>query len=170
MYAVDCFLLGIKLQLLLHICVTRLPQWINNCRWKLCIYLLCRQIRQQFAVGNVRNMSPVDSSGAEKTHQAWYIHFTLNLEIITPVIEIYLEMLANGPLTRYAKLRVAHAPGMPGTFSPPPTSKETAGQRSQHASRHVRHARAVIHVGIANPRWRGKRFPGACATRNLRIW
>ena len=25
----------------------------------------------------------------------------------------------NGPLTRYAKLRVAHAPGMPGTFSPP---------------------------------------------------
>ena len=26
---------------------------------------------------------------------------------------------AHGPLTRYAKLRVAHAPGMPGTFSPP---------------------------------------------------
>ena len=24
----------------------------------------------------------------------------------------------NGPLTRYAKLQVAHAPGMPGTFSP----------------------------------------------------
>ena len=32
----------------------------------------------------------------------------------------------HGPLTRYVKLRVAHAPGMPGTFSPPPTSKETA--------------------------------------------
>ena len=29
--------------------------------------------------------------------------------------------LGNGPLTRYVKLRVAHAPGMPGTFSPPPT-------------------------------------------------
>ena len=26
----------------------------------------------------------------------------------------------NGPLARYVKLRVAHAPGMPGTFSPPP--------------------------------------------------
>ena len=26
----------------------------------------------------------------------------------------------HGPLARYAKLRVAHAPGMPGTFSPPP--------------------------------------------------
>ena len=29
-------------------------------------------------------------------------------------------------LTRYAKLRVTHVPGMLGTFSPPPTSKETA--------------------------------------------
>ena len=32
----------------------------------------------------------------------------------------------HGPLTRYVKLWVAHAPGMPGTFSPPPTTKETA--------------------------------------------
>ena len=32
----------------------------------------------------------------------------------------------HGPLTRYVKSRVAHAPGMPGTFSPPPTSKKTA--------------------------------------------
>ena len=32
----------------------------------------------------------------------------------------------HGPLIRYVKLRVAHAPGMPGTFSPPLTSKETA--------------------------------------------
>ena len=34
-------------------------------------------------------------------------------------------------------MRVAHAPGMPGTFSPPTPSKETAGERSRHASRHV---------------------------------
>ena len=34
--------------------------------------------------------------------------------------------ITHGPLTRCAKLRVAHAPGMPGMFSPPPTSKETA--------------------------------------------
>ena len=32
----------------------------------------------------------------------------------------------HGPLARYVKLRVAHALGMPGTFSQPPTSKETA--------------------------------------------
>ena len=35
-------------------------------------------------------------------------------------------------------------------FSPPPISKETASYRSRHASRHVRQARAVMHVGIDN--------------------
>ena len=39
----------------------------------------------------------------------------------------------HGPLTRYVKLRVAHAPGMPGTFFSP-----------------LRDARAVMHAGIAN--------------------
>ena len=60
----------------------------------------------------------------------------------------------HGPLSRYVKLRVVHAPG---TFSPQPTSKDTTNQRSRHASRHVREARAVMHVGIANPRWQVKR-------------
>ena len=63
---------------------------------------------------------------------------------------------SNGPLTRYVKLRVAHAPGIPRTFSPPLTSKESASWRSPHASQHVRGACAVMHVGIANPRWWGK--------------
>ena len=63
----------------------------------------------------------------------------------------------HGPLAKYAKLRVAHVPGMPGTFSPATDFKETTSQRSRHASRHVRHARAVMHVGIAYPQWLGKR-------------
>ena len=42
-------------------------------------------------------------------------------------------------------------------FPPPPTSKENASWRSRHASRHVRHARAVMRVGIAYPLRRGKR-------------
>ena len=46
---------------------------------------------------------------------------------------------------------------MPGTFSPSSTSKETASCRSRHASWHVLDARAVMHVGIAKVRWRGKR-------------
>ena len=56
----------------------------------------------------------------------------------------------SSPLTRYEKLRVAHAPGMPGTFSPTPTSNYTASKRSLHTSRHVPHARVVMHGGIAN--------------------
>ena len=42
-------------------------------------------------------------------------------------------------------------------FPPPPISKETDSWRSRHASRHVRDALAVMHVGIAHLRWRGKR-------------
>ena len=33
---------------------------------------------------------------------------------------------AHGPLTRYVKLRVVHAPGMPGTISQQPTWNEAA--------------------------------------------
>ena len=42
-------------------------------------------------------------------------------------------------------------------FHPPPISKETANWRSRYASRHVREARAVMHVGIAYLWRRGKR-------------
>ena len=31
---------------------------------------------------------------------------------------VHVIMRPHGPLTRYVKLQVAHAPGMPGTFSP----------------------------------------------------
>ena len=48
-------------------------------------------------------------------------------------------------------------------FPPPPISKETASKRSWHASRHVRDARAVMHVGIAYLRWREKTFPAFSA-------
>ena len=51
----------------------------------------------------------------------------------------------HGPLTRYIKLRIAHALGMSETFSPPPTPKQTASYRSRHVSRHVCDARAVMH-------------------------
>ena len=61
-----------------------------------------------------------------------------------------------GLLPGTKKMRVAHAPGMPRTFPSPPTSKETASYRFRHASRHVHHTLAMMHVGIAKPRWRGK--------------
>ena len=102
---------------------------------------------------------------------AWYSKYRQFLIHVIPVVNptcISLQNLRtctyalyNGLLTRYVKLRVVHAPGMPGTFSPPPTSKETASWRSRHASRHMRHARAVIHVGIMPC------IPSACETRTF---
>ena len=58
---------------------------------------------------------------------------------------------------------------MPGRFPHHRLKKDTASQRSRHASRHVRHACTVMDVGIANPQWRGNvpGIPGACATRNF---
>ena len=37
---------------------------------------------------------------------------------LVQVMVCYLITPSHGPLTRYAKLQVAHAPGMPGTFPP----------------------------------------------------
>ena len=42
----------------------------------------------------------------------------------------------NGPLARYIKLRVAHAPGIPGAFSPPPWDSDPD----------VHHGTCVTHV------------------------
>ena len=57
-------------------------------------------------------------------------------------------------------------------FPPSPILKATAGKRSRHVSRHVRDARAVMHVGIAYPRWRENvpGIPDACALAVVRIW
>ena len=43
-----------------------------------------------------------------------------------------LAIWDHGPLTRYVKLRVAHAPGMPRTFSPSPTYKNHRCQLLTH--------------------------------------
>ena len=77
---------------------------------------------------------------------------------------LWLESSMHGPLTRYAKLRVAHAPRMPGTFPPPTVSdpdmthvpwcmpgsltsgflwSRWRGKRSRH-SRHMRNPQFVV--------------------------
>ena len=46
--------------------------------------------------------------------------------VVTGGTTEYICVTTYGPLTRYTKFRVAHAPGMPGMFFPPLASKETA--------------------------------------------
>ena len=53
-------------------------------------------------------------------------------------------------------MMVAHAPGMPGSFSPAP---DLLAIRD-----------AVMHVGIANLRWRGKRSRHSRRIRNPRFY
>ena len=48
----------------------------------------------------------------------WLRLVNLSCSWLAPVV--WLHYLTHWPLARYAQLRVAHAPGMPGTFSPPP--------------------------------------------------
>ena len=75
-------------------------------------------------------------------------------------------MYRHGPLTRYVKLRVAHAPGMPGTFCPP--------RRVSDPDMH--HGTCVTHVPWCMPgsltsgflwsRWREKRSRHSRRMRN----
>ena len=67
-----------------------------------------------------------------KVSSAKWRPFCLGLSVLKTRIpscvenKIFRDIELNGSLTRYLKLRVSHAPGMPGTFFPTPTSKETA--------------------------------------------
>ena len=85
----------------------------------------------------------------------------LNFGIRTPIS-------LHGPLTRYVQLRVAHAPGMLGSFSPP-----TIQMKPLDSDRGMHHGTCVTHVpwcmsgsltrdgGVNVPG-----IPGACTTRN----
>ena len=75
-----------------------------------------------------------------------------------------------GPLTRYVKLWFSHAPGMPGTFSPPPWVSDPD----------MHHGTCVTHVpwcmlgsltnGFRWSRWRGKRSRHSQRMRNPQIY
>ena len=58
------------------------------------------------------------------------------------------QVRPHGPLAWYVKLQVAHAAGMPGTFSPPPRVRDSDIHHGTCVTR------VVTHAGIAN-----KRFP-----------
>ena len=78
-------------------------------------------------------------------------------------------IVPHGPLTRYAKLRVSHAPGMPGTFSPP----QPVSDPDMHHGTCVTHVRDAYRDGqLAVSYEVGGRenvpgIPSACATRKF---
>ena len=63
-----------------------------------------------------------------------------------------MHTFANGPLSRYEKLRVAHEPGMTGTFSPPPRLSDPD----------MHHGTRVTHMSWS--------MPGSLTNVFIRIW
>ena len=70
---------------------------------------------------------------------------------LAPMVDIYesffCEVHLHGPLARYEKMRVAHAPGMPGTFSSPPRVSDPD----------MHHGTGMLTSGFLRSRWQGKR-------------
>ena len=76
----------------------------------------------------------------------------------------------HGPFARYVKLRVAHAPGLPGTFSTSPWISDPA----------MHHGMCVTHVPSCKPRsltsgflwslWRGKRSRHSQRMRDAKFY
>ena len=84
----------------------------------------------------------------------WQVHPWTNIDTPVPAVSdplmelptlLYSQLWAvrYGPLARYAKLRVVHARGMPGTFPPPPRVSRCWGKRSRHP-RHMRNPRFCV--------------------------
>ena len=82
---------------------------------------------------------------------SWYKQTLLAVNVVW-----FLRSNFNGPLARYVNLRVVHAPGMPGTFSPSPRVSDP----------YKHHGTCVAHVswcmsgsltrGFLLIQWRGK--------------
>ena len=77
-------------------------------------------------------------------------------------IDIWQKACFMGPLARYAKLPVRMRRECRERFP------VTAVERSQHSSRHVRDARAVMHAGIAKERLPLKSAAGGKRSRHSR--
>ena len=65
---------------------------------------------------------------------------------------------AHGPLARHVNLRVVHAPGMPGMFSPPPWFSDPDMHNSKCVT-HVPWCMPGSLIGGFLWNWRGERFP-----------
>ena len=70
------------------------------------------------------------------------------------------------PLARYVKLRVAHAPGMPGTFSPPLRVSDPHMHHGTCAKHVPRCMPGYLISGFLWSRWRGKRSRHSRRMRN----
>ena len=101
------------------------------------------------------------------------LNMTMDLKGCTWHCEMSYWCWFHGPLNRYVKLRVAHAPGMPGTLSPP----QRVSDLDMHHGTCVTHVPSCMLGSLTSDflwnRWRGETFPAFPAHAQpaiLRIW
>ena len=89
---------------------------------------------------------------------SWHVNMNYPFHIRSRPFEQF-RVVCNGPLTRYKNVRVAHAPWMPGTFSPPPPASDP----DMHHGTCVTHLPWCMPGSLSNQfrwsRWRKKTFP-----------
>ena len=108
----------------------------------------------------------VSFTGINKGQQIMYVQTNATI----PNHYCCLRRRKQKPWASYVILQVAHAPGMPGTFSPPPRVSDP----------HMHHGTCVAHVswcirgsltsGFLSSRWWGKRSRHSWHMRNLQFY
>ena len=84
-------------------------------------------------------------------------HYTLSPKYSLKTFTSILFAI-NGPLVRYVKLRVAHAPGMLGTFSPPPRVRDPDVHYGTCVTHVPRCMPGSLTSGFLWSRWRNQQF------------
>ena len=91
--------------------------------------------------------------------------------ISNSIYSLYIiHLLIHGPLTRYIHFRVAHAPGMPGTFSPPPRISDPGMHHGTCVTHVPRCMPGSLTSGFRWSRWRGKRSWHSRRMRKVQIY
>ena len=76
----------------------------------------------------------------------------------------------HGPLAKYVKLRVAHAPGIPGTFYPPPRVRDPGMYHGTCVTNVPWCMPGSLASGFLWSRWRGKRCRHSRRMRNSQFY
>ena len=91
-------------------------------------------------------------------------------KIIINRVCIFSEVLCHGPLARYLKLWVLHAPGMPGTFSPPPRVSDPDMNNGTCVTHVPWCMSGSLTSGFLWSRWRGKCSQHSWCMRNPQFY
>ena len=78
--------------------------------------------------------------------------------------------LSHGPLAKYVKVWVAHAPRMPGTYSPPQRVSDPDIHRGTCVPHVPRYMPGLLTNGFLWSRWQGKRSRHSQRMRNLQFY